>query len=81
MVEGARLLRERQRVGATLMGDLEKAFLDVDVRRSVLTHGSELDEVNRRVGSGDRVQDIERSNHVVDLRVHGVVAIDHRVRG
>ena len=46
VVEGARLLRVRQHVGAALVGDLDEALFDVDVGRPVLAHRPELDEVD-----------------------------------
>src|ERR1019366_8792076 len=51
-----------------------------DVGRPVLAHGPELDEVDRRVDVHDRVEDVQRVDHVVVLRVDGVLLVDHRVR-
>ncbi len=81
VVHRAGQLRERQGVRAPVVLDLEVALLDVDVRRAVLAHRAELDQV--RVGGdlGHRVQDVQRVDDVVRLREHGVLPVDHRVRG
>ena len=46
-------LREGQGVGAALVGDLDEALFDVDVRRAVLAHRAELDQV--AVGHRSRI--------------------------
>jgi hypothetical protein len=76
---GARLLGVGQDVGAAAVGDLDEALFDVDVGRAVLAHGPELDQMDRRVDLGDRVEQVEGADHVVDLRVDGVLLVDHRV--
>src|SRR5207244_7752221 len=79
VVEGPRPLRVQDTVGAALVRQLQPALFDVDVRRAVLTHGSELDEVDVGVGLLDRVEDVQGADHVVVLGVHGVLAVDHRI--
>ncbi len=59
------LLREGQHVGAALVGDLDEALFDVDVRRAVLAHRAELHEVDRRVVLHDRVEQVQRADDVV----------------
>jgi hypothetical protein len=46
VVEGPGLLREGEDVGPALVGDLDEALFDLDVRRAVLAHRAELDEVD-----------------------------------
>ena len=79
VVEGARLLRVGQHVGPPAVGDLDEALFDVDVGRAVLTHRPQLDQVDVPVLLGDGVEQVERTGHVVDLRVDGVLPVDHRV--
>ena len=81
VVEGARLFRVGQRVGAPVVRDGEKPFLDVDVGRAVLAHGAQFDEVGGGGEFLDGEQDVERADHVVVLRVDGARAVDHGVGG
>ena len=81
VVEGARPLGIQHPVRTTVVVDLEPTLLDVDVRRAVLAHGAELDQVNIRVCFGNRVQQIESSDNVVRLGVDRVFAVNHRVGG
>ena len=80
VIEGARPLRVQDPVPAPLVLDLEPAFLDVDVGGAVLAHRPQLDQVDARVRLRDRVQHVEVADHVVGLRVDGVLPVDHRVR-
>ena len=80
VVEGARPLRVGQDVGASLVVDLDAPLFDVDVGGSVLTHRSELDQMDGAVVLGDRVEQVERADDVVHLGVDAVGAVDHRVR-
>src|ERR1022692_4106494 len=80
VVEGTRALREQDPVLASLVLDIQPAFLDVDVGRAVLTHGAQLDQVDLRVGLGDRVQHVEVADHVVGLGVDRVLPVNHGVR-
>ena len=43
MIEGARLLGERQNVLAAIVLNFDVAFFDINVGRTVFAHGSELD--------------------------------------
>ena len=81
VVEAARLLGERQDVGAAAVRDLDVALLDVDVGRAVLAHRPELDEVDRGVDVGDGIDEVQRAHDVVDLGVDRVLAVDHGVGG
>ena len=60
MVKAAGLLGERQHVGAAPVGDLDVPLFDVDVRGAVLTHGAQLDQVDRWIGVSDGVEEIQR---------------------
>ena len=80
VVERARLLRVEHPVLAPVVLDLQPAFLDVDVRRAVLAHRAELDQVDVRVRLGDGVHQVQRADHVVVLGVDRVRPVDHRVR-
>ncbi len=72
-------LRERQRVGAALVLDLDVALFDVDVGAAVLTHRAELDQVAVGVVLEDREDDVEVVLHVVELREDRLRAPLHRV--
>jgi SagB-type dehydrogenase family enzyme len=80
VVEGPRALGEQHPVPAAVVLELEPALLDVDVRRTVDAHRAQLDQVNVAVELGDRVEQVERADHVVLLGVDRVLAVDHRVR-
>ena len=80
VVEGAGLLWKGQDIGPSPVRDLDEPFLDVDVGRAVLAHGSQLDQVDVRIDLGDGVEEVEGPHDVVDLGVDGVGPVDHRVR-
>ena len=80
VVEAVGVLRERERVGPALVGDLDEPLFDLDVRGPVLAHRPELHQVDRGVDLRDRVEDVEGVHDVVVLRVDGVLLVDHRVR-
>ena len=73
VVEGARALGVQDPVLAAVVLDLDPALLDVDVRRAVLAHRAELDQVDVAVDVGDRVHHVELADDVVGLRVDGVL--------
>ena len=79
VIEASRLLGEREDVGPSPVGDLDVPLFDVDVGCAVLPHRPELHQVDRRVDLGDRVQQVERADDIVDLCVHAVLAVDHGV--
>ncbi len=79
VVEAAGLFGEGQDVGTATVRDLDVPLFDVDVGRPVLPHRPELDEVDRRVDVRDRIQEVQRADHVVHLGVDGVLAVDHGV--
>src|SRR5713226_8281515 len=79
VIEGSGLLRERQHVLAAVVFDGDVALLDVDVRRAVLAHGPQFDEVPIRQEFADGEKDVQCSDDVVDLREDGVLAVNHRV--
>jgi error-prone DNA polymerase len=79
VVERAGSLGIHDAVPAPVVLDVQPAFLDVDVRRTVLAHRAELDQVDLRVGLRDRVQQVERAQDVVRLGVDRMVAVDHGV--
>ena len=81
VVEGPRLLGVGQHVGPTLVGDLYEALFDVDVGISVLAHRPQLDQMDLWVRLSDGVHQVQRAHHVVDLRVDGVLTVDHRIGG
>jgi hypothetical protein len=80
VVEASGQLREREAVVPAVVLDLQPTFLDVDVRRSVLAHRPELDEMRLGNVPHHRVDDVERSDDIVPLRVRRVLAARHRVR-
>ena len=69
-------LRERERVLAAVVLDLDVALLDVDVGRAVFAHGPELHQMRVRGDVPHRVEDVQRVDDVVELGEHGVPA-DH----
>ncbi len=80
VIKGAGLLRVGKQVGTPLVGDLDEALFDVDVRRPVLAHRAELDEMDRGIDLCDRVEEVQGADDIVHLGVDGVLAVDHRVR-
>ena len=50
------------------MLDLDVAFLDVDIRRAILAHGSELDQMAIGPQFANGEEQIQRADDVVDLR-------------
>ena len=74
VVERAGQLRERQRVLAPLVLDLDEPLLDVDVGRSVLAHRAELHQVAVGDAVADREQEVEGADHV------RVLGLDRRAR-
>src|SRR5208282_953594 len=78
VIERARLLRVRQRVGAPVVRNLNKALFDVDVGGSVLAHRAELDQVALRHMLANRVNGVERTDQIIDLGEHRMAPIDHR---
>ena len=79
MVERAGHLRERKRVPAALVLDLDEPLLDVDVRGPVLTHGAELDQVAVGHPVANREQQLEGPDHVRVLGLDRGRAGLHRV--
>jgi len=79
VVEGTRPLRVEHAIGAALVRDLEPTLLDVDVRCAVLTHRSELDEMDVGIDLLDGVEHVQGADHVVVLRVDGMLTVDHRI--
>ncbi len=80
MVERARLLREREYVLSAVVLDGEIPLFNIDVRRAVFTHGAELNQMTiwQRLAHGE--QNVEGTDHIVDLREYRVLSVDHRVR-
>src|SRR5205823_5788021 len=58
-------------------GDGEEALLDIDIGRSVLTHGAELDEVRLWCVIAQGKEKVERADDIVDLGHGGVREVDH----
>ncbi len=80
VIERPRLLRERQHVLAAVVFDLDIAFLDIDVRRPVFAHRSELHQMAIGRQFAQREQQVHRADHVIHLRRNRVLAVDHRIR-
>ena len=80
VIERPRPLGEQHPVGPAVVLQVQPALLDVDVRRAVLAHRAQLDQVDVGVGLGDREQHVQVPDHVVLLGVHRVRPVDHRVR-
>ena len=79
VVPGAGLARERQAVAAAPVLDVEEALRDVDVRRPVLAHRAELDQVGVGRQVPHRVENVQRAFDVVALHPDGVLRVHHRV--
>ena len=80
VIEGARLLGERQHVLAAVMLDGDVAFFDIDIGSAVLAHRPQLHQVAVGPELPQREQQVQRSDHVVDLREDRVLAVDHGIR-
>ena len=79
VVERGRQLRERQRVAAPLVLDLDVALLDVDLGLAVLAHRPELDQVAVGHVVADREEQVEVADHVRVLGLDRLLARGHRV--
>ena len=75
VVQRGRQLRERQRVAAPLVLDLDVALLDVDLGLAVLAHRPELDQVAVGDVVADREEQVEVADHV------RVLGLDRLSRG
>ena len=65
---------------APVVLDPDVAFFDIDIRRAVFAHGAELHQVAIGPKFAERKQQVQRSNHIVHLREHRMLAVDHRIR-
>eukprot|EP00982_Pelagococcus_subviridis_P007804 30735-Pelagococcus_subviridis.AAC.10 len=79
VVERVALLRVRQCVRPTVVLHGEVPLFDVDVRRPVLAHRAELDEVAVRRELLDRVHEVDVAHDVVRLREDRLGAVHHGV--
>src|SRR5581483_8089607 len=78
MVKRAGLPREWEDIAASVVLDRDVAFFDIDIRRSVFAHRSQLDQVAIRLEFLQREKQIESAHHIVNLSSDGMFAIDHR---
>ena len=81
VVEAAWNLGKGQGVGASLVLDGDKPFLDRDVGCPVFAHGAKLDQVGLGRAIVHREQKVQGPDHVVVLGEHRPLAVDHRERG
>jgi hypothetical protein len=81
MPSRAHLLGVGERVGAAVVVDGDETLLDVDVGRAILAHRPELDQVAVRHELLDRKHHVDVADHVVVLREHRALAINHGVGG
>ena len=79
VIKAEGLLREGQSVAAPVVFDLEVAFFDIDVRRTVLSHRAQLHEMGFGALALNAKQEIQGADDVVMLGVDGVGAPLHRV--
>jgi hypothetical protein len=80
VVERPGQLRERQRVPAPLVLDLDEPLLDIDVGSPVLAHRPELHQVTVGNAIADREQQVEGSDHVRVLGLDRGLTRLHRIR-
>ena len=78
VIEGAGLLRKLHDVFAPVVIDLDVALFDIDVRGPVLAHRSQLDKMRFRSEVSHRVDDVQRSDNIVDLSQDRVTSGQHR---
>ena len=78
VVQRPRLLREGQNVAAALVVDLDEALFDVDVGRPVLAHRAELDQMAIGRVIPKEEEEVERADHVRELRLDGLLSTGHR---
>ena len=80
VVEGAALFRVRQRVCASVVFDGDVSFFDIDIRRSIFSHGSQLDKmaVRREFLHGE--EHVDGSRDIIFLREDGALSVHHAVR-
>ena len=79
VVEGPSLFRVREHILTSVVLNLNVSLLNVDIRSSVLSHGSKLDKVAIGGQLLDSVENIDCTNNVVLLGVHGPGPVNHGV--
>src|ERR1700733_6089839 len=79
VIERSRLLRKRQHIFASIVLDADESFFDVDVRSAVFTHCPQFDQMAVGLEFLDREQNVQCSNHIVNLAENCMPTVDHRV--
>src|SRR5438094_3202310 len=79
MIERPRLAREWKPIFSSAILYFEESFGYLNVRGSVLSHCTELDEVCLRAGLLHRPYQIESSDDVILLRERGMLPVDHAI--
>src|SRR6516165_9959941 len=80
MIKAARLPWERYTVAPAAKFDFKESFGDVQVRGSILAHGSQLEQVGLRSYVANCKEQVERADDIVGLHEVRVMHIHHRVR-
>src|SRR5664279_2346649 len=81
VIKGTRLFGIRKNILTAVVVDGDVTLFDIDVRSTVLTHGSKFDEMTIRKNFTHGKQDVKCTDDVVHLSKDGVLAIDHRIGG
>ena len=61
------------------MGNGDVSLLNIDIRSSIFTHCAELDQMAFWCKFLDGIQNIDRSNNVIALRIDSSRPVQHRV--
>src|SRR5439155_6771998 len=67
VIKGAGLFWVRQDIAPPIVLNLNKSFFDVNVRRPILAHSSEFDEMALRSVFSDRIKNVEGADDVICL--------------
>jgi len=80
VIQAAALAREQEPIAPALVLDVDPPFLDVDVRRPVLSHRAQLHDVRMRNALNHGPDHVEGGADVVVKRESRLLVSHHRVR-
>src|SRR5882724_10613266 len=80
MIKRPRLLGKWQDVFASIVLDLDEAFFNVDVWRSILAHGAKFHEMTIGLKFFDGKKHVQRSHNIIYLCEYRVLAVNHGIR-
>ena len=79
VIKRAGLFRVGKNVAAPVVLDGDVALFNINIRRAVFAHRTQLDQVTLRLEFLECEEQVEGAHNVVHLREDGVFPVDHRV--